>query len=325
MKNYYDYEMPDILKDYLNYLFTIKGKSKNTILVYFYDLRIFFKFIKKHYKLINDNVEFDDIDILDIDVEIIKRITLSDLYSYISYVSTKRDNMPQARARKVASLKSFFKYLVNKSKILEENPARDLESPKIAKLLPKYLNVDESIKLLSSVNGEHYERNFAIVTLFLNCGMRLSELVNMSIPNIKDDFLTIIGKGQKERSIPLNKACTDAIKNYLVVRPNPKLIKDKDALFLSERRLRISKNTVQYIIKKFIRESGLDSKKYSTHKLRHTAATLMYKHGKVDIRTLQELLGHESISTTEIYTHLDKEELKKAVDLNPLANFTQKK
>ncbi len=323
MKNINDYEMPNILRDFLNYMQTIKGKSVNTIQVYFYDLRVFFRFLKVHRNIEKNKDEFDKIIITDIDIDIIKTVTLSDLYSFMSFVSNSRDNSAHARARKVASLKSFFNYLTNKAKLLEVNPASELESPKIVKRLPRYLNVQESKQLLDSVSGEYSERDFAIITLFLNCGLRLSELVGININNIKNETLTVIGKGDKERMIPLNKACQDAIDSYMYVRKVDG-VKDKNALFLSERKQRISKVTVQHIVKKFIRMSGLDPNRYSTHKLRHTAATLMYKYGNVDIRALQELLGHESIATTEIYTHLDKEQLKDAVEKNPLSNFTRK-
>ena len=323
MKNINDYEMPNILRDFLNYMQTIKGKSVNTIQVYFYDLRVFFRFLKVHRNIEKNKDEFDKIIITDVDIDIIKTVTLSDLYSFMSFVSNSRDNSAHARARKVASLKSFFNYLTNKAKLLEVNPASELESPKIVKRLPRYLNVQESKQLLDSVSGEYSERDFAIITLFLNCGLRLSELVGININNIKNETLTVIGKGDKERMIPLNKACQDAIDSYMYVRKVDG-VKDKNALFLSERKQRISKVTVQHIVKKFIRMSGLDPNRYSTHKLRHTAATLMYKYGNVDIRALQELLGHESIATTEIYTHLDKEQLKDAVEKNPLSNFTRK-
>ncbi|WP_036940844.1 tyrosine recombinase XerC [Pseudobacteroides cellulosolvens] len=323
MKNINDYEMPNILRDFLNYMQTIKGKSVNTIQVYFYDLRVFFRFLKVHRNIEKNKDEFDKIIITDIDIDIIKTVILSDLYSFMSFVSNSRDNSAHARARKVASLKSFFNYLTNKAKLLEVNPASELESPKIVKRLPRYLNVQESKQLLDSVSGEYSERDFAIITLFLNCGLRLSELVGINLNNIKNNTLTVIGKGDKERMIPLNKACIDAIESYMYVRKVDG-VKDKNALFLSERKQRISKVTVQHIVKKFIRMSGLDPSRYSTHKLRHTAATLMYKYGNVDIRALQELLGHESIATTEIYTHLDKEQLKDAVEKNPLSNFTRK-
>lgn len=321
MKNISDFEMPLVLKDFLNYLQTIKGKSINTIQVYFYDLRVFFRFLKIHNNLVDKNADFDEISIVDIDINLIKKVTLSDLYSFMSYVSNNRNNTSHARARKVASLKSFFNYLTNKAKLLDSNPASELESPKILKRLPRYLNIEESKQLLTSVDdGNNYERDYAIITLFLNCGMRLSELVGINLNNIKNNTLTVIGKGGKERSIPLNNACIQAIEAYMKVRP-VNGIKDKYALFISGRKQRISKELVQKTVKKYIKAAGLDPQRYSTHKLRHTAATLMYKYGNVDIRALQELLGHESIATTEIYTHLDKQQLKDAVNSNPLSDF----
>jgi len=235
MKNISDYDMPEILRDFLNYLQTIRGKSINTVQVYFYDLRVFLRFLKLHRKLIDKKVEFNKIDICDIDIQIIKTVTLSDLYAFMSYVSNNRDNTSHARARKVASLKSFFNYLTNKAKLLDINPASELESPKILKRLPRYLNIEESKQLLSTVDGKHTERDYAIITLFLNCGMRLSELVGINLNNIRNNSLTVIGKGGKERSIPLNTACLGAIESYMKVRLVNGVI-DKNALFLSERK-----------------------------------------------------------------------------------------
>ncbi len=321
MKNINEFEMPPVLRDFLSYMQTIKGKSANTVQVYFYDLRVFFRFMKLHKNLVNKNIEFNDIPITDIDTDFLKLISLSDLYAFMAYVSNNRDNSSYARARKVASLKSFFKYITFKAKLLDINPAAELESPKILKRLPRYLNIEESKQLLNSVEGTFSERDYAIITVFLNCGLRLSELVGINLNNIKDGTtLTVIGKGDKERSIPLNNACINAIEAYKKVRPANGL-KDKNALFISERRQRISKESVQKIVKKYIKAAGLDPERYSTHKLRHTAATLMYKYGHVDIRALQELLGHESIATTQIYTHLDSNQLRNAVNSNPLANF----
>jgi len=314
-------ELPHVLTDFLSYMETIKGKSRNTVKEYFYDIRLFLRFIKVHKGYTNEE-EFEKINISDVTIDHIKSVTLSDLYSFMSFLSSERNNSPSARARKVASLKSFFNYLSNKAKVLEYNPASELESPKLLKRLPKYLNIEESKKLLNSVSGDNKERDYAILTLFLNCGLRLSELVNININKIKNGTLTVVGKGGKERTIYLNKACIDAINDYLKVRPVDG-VKDKNALFLSERKQRISNKTVQYIVKKYIKTSGLDPERYSTHKLRHTAATLMYKYGKVDIRALQEILGHESVSTTEIYTHVDSQQLRKAVDSNPLSNFVK--
>jgi integrase/recombinase XerD len=203
--------------------------------------------------------------------------------------------------------------------VIRHNPSIELESPKINSRHPVYLTLEESKQLLSSIDGENKERDYAIITLFLNCGLRLSELISIDINKINNDKLTVIGKGNKERTVYLNSACIDAINNYLKVRPTDDNVKDKNALFLSERKRRISKRAVQYLVKKYIGISNLDTEKYSPHKLRHTAATLMYKYGKVDIRSLQQILGHENISTTQIYTHLDDETLRNAINANPLS------
>lgn len=316
----YTESIPPFLNDFFIYLETIKGKSPNTVKSYFYDLRVFFRFLKIHKKYIPSDVDFNSIVISDISVEQLNTVTLTDLYSYLSFISRSRENIASSRARKVASLKSLFNYLFSKLKILNTNPAAELESPKILKSLPRYLNINESKSLLSSINGKFFARDYAMITLFLNCGMRLSELVSIDLDDISNNQLTIIGKGNKERVIPLNPACLDAIAEYLKVRP-VNGVKDRKAMFISSRKQRISNNMVHHLVKKYIREAGLDPRRYSAHKLRHTAATLMYKHGHVDIRALQELLGHESIATTEIYTHLDKQQLRDAVDSNPLSDF----
>jgi len=317
-------EIPPVLNDFLTYMETIRGKSRNTVNEYFYDLRMFFRFIIKQKIQGYKDTPLEEIDISIVNTDLLKKITLSDLYAFISYTSRERDNNSSSRARKVASIRSFFNYATNKARILERNPASELESPKILKRLPRYLNIEESKRLLSVIDGKNRERDYAIITLFLNCGLRLSELVGINISNIRDDTLTVIGKGNKERTIYLNKACKSAIENYMKVRPKNN-VKDRNALFLSERKTRISNKTVQYIVKKYIKLAGLDPERYSTHKLRHTAATLMYKHGNVDIRALQHILGHESVSTTEIYTHIDDAQLRKAIDSNPLADVEMDK
>ncbi len=312
--------IPVFLKDFLNYMETIRGISKLTVREYYYDLRLFLKYLNIH-KGLSENEDIENISIKDIDIDLVKSVTLSDLYSYISYSSRERDNIAASRARKVASLKSFFNYLYRKARVLDYNPASELESPKINKRLPKYLNLDESKKLLNAVEGKNRERDYAIIVLFLNCGLRLSELVGININDIKNYTLRVIGKGDKERIIYLNNACLAALNRYLKVRYISKKSIDKNALFISERKQRMSAKTVQYLVKKYIKAAGLDTERYSTHKLRHTAATLMYKHGNVDINTLQHILGHESISTTEIYTHVENSQLKKAIDSNPLSRF----
>lgn len=309
---------PLLVNDFLNYMETIRGKSKNTIIAYGYDLNLFFKFIKIRRNIVPADTELDQIYIGDIDEYIIRTISLSDLYSFLSFTANQRDNKNHARARKVACLRSFFKYLQNKAKVIDENPALDMEPPKTNSRQPIYLTLDESKRLLASIDGENKERDYTIITLFLNCGLRLSELVGIDINKINGDILTVIGKGNKERTVYLNKACLNAINAYLKVRPHDG-VKDKNALFLSERKQRISKRTVQYLVKKYIGTSDLDTERYSTHKLRHTAATLMYKYGNVDIRALQHILGHENISTTQIYTHIDDDRLRSAVKANPLS------
>jgi len=314
-------DLPDIAVEFLNYMLTIRNKSLKTVQEYYYDLRTFFRFIKltKHPGF--KDADFDTMDVRDITLDDIKKIDLADLYSFMSYTSRMRDNTAVTRARKVASLRSLYKYLFSKAKLIDYNPAAELDSPKVVHRLPKYLNIDESIQLLESVEGDNRERDYAILVLFLNCGLRLSELVGINLSDIRGDTLTVIGKGNKERTIYLNQACLNAIDAYRRVRP-VEGVKDKNALFLSERKQRISPKTVQYLVKKYIAAAGLDTRKYSTHKLRHTAATLMYKHGNVDIRALQSILGHASIATTEIYTHVDDEQLRRAVENNPLSRIS---
>ncbi len=310
--------LPDIAVEFLNYMETIRGKSKNTVVAYGYDLLLFLKYIKIKRGYIAADTKLDEISVSDIDTYVMNNISLADLYSFLSFAANERDNKNYARARKVACLRSFFKYL-HRMKMIDNNPSIELESPKITSRQPIYLTLEESKRLLSSIDGENKERDYAIITLFLNCGLRLSELIGIDINKISGDILTVIGKGDKERTVYLNKACIEAIDNYLRIRPVDK-VKDKNALFLSERKSRISKRSVQYLVKKYINVSELDAEKYSPHKLRHTAATLMYKYGKVDIRSLQQILGHENISTTQIYTHLDEEILRNAAKANPLSD-----
>lgn len=310
---------PSPLCDFLEYLETIKGKSNKTVNEYFLDLRIFYRFLAFRYNLTND-ANFDDIDIYLINEDILKKIKLNDLHSFISHVDKVRNNANRTKARKVASLRSYFNYLTNVIKVLSENPALNLETPKTSIRHPVYLTLYESKTLLESISGQNQKRDFAIIILFLNCGMRLSELTGINIDNFKEDTLTVIGKGNKERTIYLNNSCIEALTAYIEVRPEAKKNHEK-ALFLSNRKQRISQKAVQHLVKKHLGLSGLDRKKYSPHKLRHTAATLMYKYGDVDIRALQEILGHENVSTTQIYTHIDNERLRKAVSSNPLSNY----
>ena len=320
---------PEFVNSFLDYSITMLNKSPNSIKEYNYDLALFLKFMKIHFHLTNET-NFDEIQIRDFQIETLKKITLDDIHSFIYYLAIQNNNKPSTRARKISTIRIFFKYLTQKEKIFEVNPAQNLETPKQDRRLPKYLSLEESEKLLNITANEESkfkERDFAILTLFLNCGLRLSELIGINIKDISfsDCKLNVIGKGNKERAIYLNNACIKSINSYLEVRPKEGIKHDSKnsdkALFLSERRERISNRTVQYIVDRELSRAGLDTRKYSVHKLRHTAATLMYKYGQVDIRALQELLGHKSISTTEIYTHVDNEQIRNAVNKNPLANL----
>ena len=317
---------PDFLNAFLDYTITILNKSPNTIKEYNYDLTMFLRFIKIYFKMTNEK-DFENIPINDITIETIKKIKLEDIHAFLSYLANEHHSKPTTRARKVSSIRVFFKYLSQKANLIDKNPAQNLETPKLDRRLPKYLTLDDSKKLLTVASNEenrNAKRDYAIITLFLNCGMRLSELVGINLTDISFDDckLNVIGKGNKERTIYLNKACMKAISEYLNVRPKESIKYDsKNALFLSERRERISRRTVQHIVYKELETAGLDPHKYSVHKLRHTAATLMYQYGNVDIRALQELLGHESISTTEIYTHVNDERVRNAVESNPLSEL----
>ena len=319
-------ENPDFLNSFLDYTITILNKSPNSVKEYNYDIANFLKYMKKQFKLA-DEANYKDVKINDMTVDTLKRVTLQDIHGYVSYMARELKSSPATRARKISSIRVFFKYLTSKAKLLEVNPAQDLETPKLGKRMPKYLSLEESKKLLEVTQNEDNRNNvrdYAIITMFLNCGMRLSELVGININDISfsECKLNVIGKGNKERTIYLNKACINAINEYLEVRPKITVkYNSKEALFLSERKERISNRTVQAIVKKELLKADLDINKYSVHKLRHTAATLMYQYGNVDIRALQELLGHESISTTEIYTHVDDIQVRNAVENNPLANL----
>ncbi len=321
-------ENPAYLNSFLEYSLAYQRKSPNSVDQYNCDLVMFLRYMKYHFKL-TDEKDFEQIQIKDFSIDDLKRITQEDIHAFITYLSINRRCGPATCAKRISTIRIFFKYLTITTNMIPNNPAQNLETPKLNKRLPKYLTLEDSEKLLNvSANDEdnkNKERDFAIITLFLNCGLRLSELVGINISDIKfDDYrLTVIGKGNKERTIYLNKACVDAINSYLSVRPNnaKKDSKNSDkALFLSGYRQRISKRTVENVVARELQKAGLDTTKYSTHKLRHTAATLMYKYGQVDIRALQELLGHQSISTTEIYTHVDNEQVRNAVESNPLSH-----
>lgn len=321
-------EASEPMKDFLYYLQTVKGRSPTTVDEYFNDLRTFFRFIKKQKRLVPRDTPFHDIKVDDVDLALISSVTLTDGYEFMNYLLRVRKNDKAARARKTTSIKSFYSYLTNKKHLLQADPLKDLERPNAREKnpLPKYLTLEQSIELLNAVDGKNKERDYCILTFFLNCGMRLAELVAMDYTDIRSDHTAqIIGKGSKKRIIYLNDACMAAYEAYMRVRPVDGVrADDKYALFLSAQKRRISREMVQKMVYKYLEKIGLDSQGYSVHKLRHTAATLMYQHGNVDIRVLKDVLGHESLSTTEIYTHLDSRQIEAAAKSNPLSRVKPK-
>ena len=327
----YRHDSPDIIRRFLVYHETIKGHSKKTVDEYFLDLRTFFRYLKISRGLVPRDTALEDISIMDVDLDFVKSVTLADIYDFLSFLSRDKEKHPgsksaghghnaASRARKIATIRSFYKYLYVKEKLIDENPVADLDSPKLIKSLPRYLSLDESVQLLTSVDGPNKERDYCILTLFLNCGLRISELVGLDLNSVSGDTLRVLGKGNKERVVFLNEACIDAINGYMAIRRS--ISANTPALFLSSRRERISRSTVHNLVKKHLSAAGLDSSKYSAHKLRHTAATLMLQNG-VDVRTLQELLGHEHLNTTQIYTHVESDSLRDAAERSPLSKLKQ--
>jgi len=323
-KNYLS-ESPTILREFLGYLETVKGRSERTVNEYYLDLRTFFRFLKISRNICPDDTEFNKIDISDVGVDFLSKVTLTEIYEFLNYISSVRSNAAASRARKTVAIRTFFNYLTEKTGKLTYNPTLQLDSPKVKNALPKHLTLEQSLEMLTSVDGNFKERNYCILTLFLNCGLRLSELVGLNLGDIRDDnTMRVVGKGNKERIVYINDACRSAIDAYLKVRPIEG-IKDKNALFISRDRRRISRRMVQTVVENSLKKIGLgDGDGYSTHKLRHTAATLMYQHGNVDIRVLKEILGHENLGTTEIYTHLSSTQMKSAAELNPLSNVKRR-
>lgn len=330
----YRTEAPEIIKGFLIYHETIKGHSKKTVEEYYLDLRTFFRYMKIIRGIVPRNTELDEISISDIDIDFVKSVTVTEVYEYLSFLSrdrvknqrsrdTEYGTKASTRARKVSTLRSFYKYLSTKAKLIDVNPLQDLDVPKIPNTLPRYLTLQEAQALLSSVDGKNKERDYCILCIFLNCGLRISEIVGLNIQDIREDHIRVFGKGSKERVVYINDACADAINRYLIVRRTIAAI-DKNALFLSNRRTRMSREAVHSMVKNSLTRAGLDADKYSSHKLRHTAATLMLQNG-VDVRTLQELLGHDNLNTTQIYTHIDNSELRTAADANPLGSFNPNK
>lgn len=315
--------LPLLVIRYLEYLSAIKSKSDLTILEYASDLRLFFRYLKKSRGLVDKSIPLEEIGVSDLSDDIIFNISLNDAYAFLAYCRSERKNNNNARARKAVAIKRFYRYL-EVNGFIDKSPVMHLESPQTKRALPKHLTLEQSITLLNSVEGKFKERDYCMLTLFLNCGLRLSELIGINISDINfdDNTLRVLGKGNKERTVYLNNACLKAIESYMRVRPTDGL-KDRDALFISKQKNRISRQSVQKTVEGCLERSGLAGMGFSTHKLRHTAATLMYQYGNVDPLQLKEILGHENLSTTEIYTHVYDEQLKKAVDSNPLNNLTK--
>lgn len=326
MKKEFMLAAPEVVRQFLIYNEAIKNKASSSIDEYFRDLQTFFRYIKLTRGKVLDDTPFDRIEIHDVDIDLIKTIKVHDLYAYLVYCKDDRSNNSTTRARKVSSLKQFFKYLTLNTHQLDENPAELLDAPKLKKALPKHLTLDDSLELLNSVkesDSQNSVRDYCIFTLFLNCGLRLSELCNLNVTDLTTDgSLRILGKGNKERVIYLNDACRSSLSDYLKIRPNEGVPADhKNALFISRNKRRISNKTVQHIVYTYLEKIGLGGQGLSVHKLRHTAATLMYQHGGVDIRVLQNILGHENLGTTQIYTHVADEQVKNAIEANPLSKL----
>ena len=312
-------EAPPIIREFLNYIGNVQGRSDLTVDEYYRDLRTFFRFLMKDRGLVKDDIPIDDIDISAVDLEMVDSVTFSEIILFLNYCKDERENAASTRARKTSSLKDFYKYMNVKSHKISHNPTEELESPRKGKKLPKYLTLEESLKLLEAVDGEFKERDYCILIFFLNCGLRLSELVGINLSDINSEYnLKIRGKGNKERILTLNPACVNALKEYMKVRP-VNGIKDRNALFISRKNCRITNKGVYHMVNHYLEKIGLGNQGYSPHKLRHTAATLMYQKGGVDLRTLQAILGHSNLGTTQIYTHIADEQIEKGLNANPLA------
>ncbi|WBW50696.1 tyrosine recombinase XerC [Peptoniphilus equinus] len=308
------------LDDFLSYLSVARGSSPTTQKEYYYDIRKFLCYILVSHEIVN-TAQLEDVNIDSVTLDVLKAISKQDIYNYLTFLDRKQKNSNRTKVRKLSAIRSFFKYLTGVVEVLDVNPAEDIEGPKIKRTVPIYLTLDEAIAILDTIDQakvkEQYKRrDYCIVTIFLNCGLRISEMVSLNVIDVKKDMIRVMGKGQKEREIFLNDACRSAIDAYLKVRPESK----SNALFLSMRRNRISPRSVQHMVAKYVEATGLDPNKYTVHKLRHTAATLMYQHGGADILSLQEILGHESVQTTQIYTHVNDAQLKETLKNNPLSS-----
>ena len=321
-------EFSPVVREFASYKTVIQGCSQRTVEQYLIDLRTFFRYLlcEGDRAILQNNEEFMKITVETVDLDYLRQITTDQIFDFLLYTDSERENQTAAKARKLAAIRALYKFLVNKRGYMEDNPAANIDSPKKKKALPKFLSLEEAKALLSAVlsdtDSPNRERDFCMITLFLNCGMRVGELVGINLQDIDTEFrsLRVLGKGNKERIIYLNEACRDALRTYLAVRKSEKYIKCTDrALFITNRMARISIQGVQVTVQKYLKLAGLESKHYSVHKLRHTAATLMYQSGEVDIRVLKDILGHEQLNTTQIYTHVSNRNMEEAMRHNPLS------
>ena len=315
-------DCPQLLRDFLFYLLTIRGRSPRTVEGYHVDLRCFFRYLRASRELKKIPEDLSQVSIVDLSPQTICSITLSDAYAFLVYTQGERGNGAKTRARKTSALRSFYKYLTSKAKLLTENPMQDLDSPRLKKTLPRYLQLDQCFQLLDAVDEPNRARDYCILVLFLNCGMRISELVALNLTDVRGDQIRVLGKGNKERILFLNEACRGALDDWLEERSHIAAA-DPNALFITRRHTRMTRDAVHYMVKQRLKKAGLDQTLYSSHKLRHTAATLMLQNG-VDVRTLQEVLGHENLNTTQIYTHVDSDSLRLAARANPLGKARKK-
>ena len=315
-------DIPEILRDFLEYHSTVKGHSDKTVVAYYTDLKILLRYLKRRRRLVSADVPFNEIDITDVDIDFLKQTRLEELYSYQSfspeYTDTRSALSAASRCRRTSSVKSFFAYLTTKRHLLSNNVTLELDMPKRKASLPRYLEEEECERLLSACEGPYMYRDYCILMIFMSCGIRISELVSLNLTDVYADHLRVLGKGNKERVVFFAEGCREAIDDYLAVRDNGKIKEeDQNALFISSRNSRITVRGVEMMVDKKLKMAGLDSSRFSPHKLRHTAATLMLKNG-VDTRALQEVLGHSNLNTTQIYTHLDNAALHEAAMANPI-------
>lgn len=311
-------DIPDDVIEYLHYLDFVKLRSPRTVNGYYLDLRGFFRYMMIQWGRADATVKPEEIDLTKINSKDIAGIGKRDIFGYLDYARSA-NNGSKARARKLSALKGFFGYMCTQVNKIAQDPTENVSLGAPKKTLPKYLTESESLELLNNIQSDFYERDFCIITLFLNCGMRLAELVSIDLGDFRDDTIRITGKGGKERLVYLNDACKQALERYTKVRGGLVNLSDKDALFVSKRTgKRLTARRVEQIVARCLQSAGLSGRGFSPHKLRHTAATLMYQ-GGVDMLALKEILGHENVSTTQIYTHINQQQLREAVQASPLA------